>query len=386
MNTQPRIVAAALGFAQREFADVLRAFKAALPWQLQRHGALPELKNPLSEARIAEITGMTARNVQRWWRSDLDSSFTDAPRSGRKHILSAADLAVVVAETGKRHRGTRTIKKILATTGTNVDHVTIWRQLHADGLKPWHRRREPFSSVAIETVRVQFVDYNWSWVMRNWRLVAPSDEFYIHVISRLNSKTDIVWARDRADIEDLLRAPEVKFSSCIGFYLCFTQKRMVWSVKRSGESWTGDYFRNTVIKKTLVPFLRDPANCAGHVTATCVLHDNAPGWKAYATQALLDEEKIDHFPSRGDGRYAPYSPFFNPCEMLGSYIQTETEKLLVAGPASDRFKVAALEVALMTVLRANEYNQSLFTRLLTTLPRTMRMVRMSEGKPVHYHG
>ena len=47
---------------------------------------------------------------------------------------------------------------------------------------------------------------------------------------------------------------------CIGVFLCFTAKRMVWVVKENGQSWDGDYFRGTILIDNVMLFLKNPEN------------------------------------------------------------------------------------------------------------------------------
>lgn len=381
-----KLIAAVMGVAAREFGEVIRTFKASLPRHLRDVGALPELKNPLDIPRAAELSGMSIRSVKRYWNSDIHGDFSDAPRSGRKRMLSDDVEKLVMVETHKRLRGTRTVSKMMRAGGTPVSHMTIWRLWRSRGLRPWKRRREPYSSAEVELARVAFLEYNWQWALRNWRMLVPSDEFYLHAVRRPNGQNDIVWSRTREEVEEMLRAPQIAYHAVVGVFLCFTSKRMAWHIKDDGESWSGDTFREIIIPKVVRPLLEQKADIEGHVTSSCLLHDNAPGWRANATQAMLRDERFDSFPSSGEGRYPPYSPFFNPCEMLGAYIQNQVEARLMAGPAEAKLKTPAVRAALLFVLRANEYNSDMFVRLLRTFPHSLRLAKASDGKPIRYSG
>ncbi len=77
---------------------------------------------------------------------------------------------------------------------------------------------------------------------------------------------------------------------------------------------------------------------------------------------------------------------FNPAEWVGSYVQRQSEMLLQAGPACDRYKLSALRVAIVTVLTRIGRDAPMFTRLLRTYPASFRVARKSGGRPIRYHG
>ena len=92
-------------------------------------------------------------------------------------------------------------------------------------------------------------------------LVAPSDEFFIYQDRRPNYKNDIIWALNIEDIPDEVKTRQIsKHTKCIGVFLCFTAKRLMWVTKEAGQSWTGDYFRDNVLSKEVIPFLKDRRN------------------------------------------------------------------------------------------------------------------------------
>jgi len=56
------------------------------------------------------------------------------------------------------------------------------------------------------------------------------------------------------------------------------------------------------------------------VEDTLFLNDNAPCYKAKATHALLDTEKIDHLDFYKFGRHPGNSPDLNSAENLGAIV------------------------------------------------------------------
>ena len=62
--------------------------------------------------------------------------------------------------------------------------------------------------------------------------VAPSDEFYIYVIRKPNHQNDRIWAKNIEDISVDERYRElVQDAKCIGIFLMFTAKKLLWVLK-----------------------------------------------------------------------------------------------------------------------------------------------------------
>jgi hypothetical protein len=71
----------------------------------------------------------------------------------------------------------------------------------------------------------------------------------------------------------------------------FTARKMLWVLKEQGESWNGQYFRETILKENVIPFLRNPENVIDN-EKIIFLHDKASCMKANATQYLLEDEGV----------------------------------------------------------------------------------------------
>ena len=164
-----------------------------------------------------------------------------------------------------------------------------------------------------------------------------------------------------------------KHTKCIGVFLCFTAKRLMWVTKEAGQSWTGDYFRDNVLSKEVIPFLKDRRNVLS-VKETTFLHDRAPCMKALATQALLRANKIDFF---GNDEWPGASPDLNPCEHLGSVLKKRVEENIQS-------QHQPLEIALDEELKRLEYDTELFSALLRSFPARLRAVVEAGGGNTKY--
>ncbi|CAF3578300.1 unnamed protein product [Rotaria sp. Silwood1] len=70
----------------------------------------------------------------------------------------------------------------------------------------------------------------------------------------------------------------VKHQACIGVFVMFTCKGLLWVIKDKGESWTGQYFRDIILTQNVFPFLKNEENVIDPDEVIFV-HDKAPCMK-----------------------------------------------------------------------------------------------------------
>ena len=205
-----------------------------------------------------------------------------------------------------------------------------------------------------------------------------SDEFYVYLNRKPNCRNDIVWATTTEEIADHERYRlTVKHPQCIGIYVCFSVRRMIWVIKEQGESWNGEYFRNTILQQHVLPFLANPLNVLD-VDQTTFLHDKAPCFKALATQQLLRDHNIDFF---GNQEWPGNSPDLNPCENFGSIIKDTVEARL---HRERNLTMEGLRNTLNNVLRSLENDTNLFEHLLRSFPDRLAAVIAARGGHTSY--
>ena len=71
----------------------------------------------------------------------------------------------------------------------------------------------------------------------------------------------------------------------------FTRKRLLWTIKDKGKSWTGQYFRDIVLIQNVIPFLKNEENVIDPDEVIFV-HDKAPCMRANKTQHLLKDNNV----------------------------------------------------------------------------------------------
>ncbi|CAF2638851.1 unnamed protein product [Rotaria sp. Silwood2] len=81
----------------------------------------------------------------------------------------------------------------------------------------------------------------------------------------------------------------VQDGRCIGVFIMFTAKKLLWVLKEHEQSWDGAYFRGIILQQHVSPFLLDPINVLD-TNKVVFLHDKAPCMKANATQRLVEDE------------------------------------------------------------------------------------------------
>ncbi|CAF2847665.1 unnamed protein product [Rotaria sp. Silwood2] len=124
---------------------------------------------------------------------------------------------------------------------------TINNYHHRERLKPFYLIPQPLKSETHISDRLWLCDWFKDWIKEDFLHLAPFDEFFVWVVRRPNYQHDRILARSVEDIEDNERYREMmKRQSCIGIFIMFTAKKLLWMIKHKGESWTGQYFHDTI--------------------------------------------------------------------------------------------------------------------------------------------
>jgi hypothetical protein len=113
-------------------------------------------------------------------------------------------------------------KEIAEKHGEYVTPRTINNYRHREGLKPFHVIPKPLKTETHISDRLWLYDWLKDWTKEDCLHLAPSDEFYVWTVRRLNYQNDRIWARSIEDIEEDERYREMvrhhkhalEFSSC----------------------------------------------------------------------------------------------------------------------------------------------------------------------------
>lgn len=326
---------------------------------------------------VAERIGRSEEFVKLNWNRDPYQSAMDTKNIGKSgEALNHHEKRIIRKSSGKQRKSCRNLSAQIASGrgDEGPSHMTVYRYRKSIDLKPFHVIKKTYKNSEQRENRLWFCDFLRHWDASDFVHVACSDEFFIWTCRRPNFQNDRIWAtsvqeiEEREHIRDMVAHPE-----CVGLFLCFTAKKLMWVIKEDGHSWNGEYFRS-ILSENVFPFLRDEENVVDPSQVT-FLHDKAPCFKASATQQLLRSEGIDFFDAT---QWPGNSPDLNPCENIGAIIKDKVEAKLHRMTAGLPIR-RQLDNALHAVLREMEYERDLFEKLLRSVPDRLAAVKAARG-------
>lgn len=329
----------------------------------------------ISRSWVAKFLNRSEDFVKRNWNKDPFDCEMDSAPPQVKTALSLESQEIITSGLAKERKSIRGLQKeIERVRGKKKSTTTIHRFLHSIGAQAFHQTPAPRISEKNKEDRLWFCDFLKNWDEDDFLFLAPSDEFFVYEDRRPNFQNDRIWAQNINDIPEELKLREKsKHPSCVGIFLMFTAKRLMWVIKDKGQSWDGTYFRDVVLVQHVIPFLKNPGNVL-NVNETTFLHDRAPCMKAFATQNLLKANQIDFF---GNSEWPGASPDLNACEHMGSIVKDRVEKRIHMSREN-------LRTALDHVLKELEFDTDLFISLLRSYPERMNAVRKAGGGHTSY--
>lgn len=310
---------------------------------------------------------------------DCESDFSDC---GRPSSLSQESKEIIAESTGRAKKSLRGLaNEIESKRGKKKSLTAIRRELISTGNKPFHVIGKPRVTEQQKEDRMWFCETFLSeWGADDFMHLAPSDEFFVYTVRKPNHKNDIIWARSIDEIDEDIRYRKlIKFPECVGIFVCFTAKRMMWILKEHGQSWNGTYFRK-MLSENVVPFLKNPENVLS-VRDVTFLHDKAPCFKALETQNLLRRSKIDFF---ANDEWPGASPDLNATEHLGAIIKKRVEERMLLHASDEQLKPEILRTELLIVLQELRNDEDLFQTLLLSYPNRIRAVVAANGGNTNY--
>ncbi|CAF1388175.1 unnamed protein product [Rotaria sp. Silwood1] len=155
----------------------------------------------------------------------------------------------------------------------------------------------------------------------------------------------------------------------------FTAKKLLWVLKEHGQSWDGAYFRDTILRQQVIPFLRDSSNVLD-TNEVIFLHDKAPCMKANATQHLLEDENVNFW---GNSIWPGNSPDMNPAENIGAIIKDKVEQLMANEDRRSRYNYDTLKTNLENTLKDLENDTDLFIDLLCSMRKRFDALKAADG-------
>ena len=257
-----------------------------------------------SFADIAREVGCDRRTVARWAHRH---SLHDNPRSGRKPLLSSAQLDFMVKQmSGKKHYGTRKMTEEFHRLGFRISRRTTQRATHRADLRGFVMQRRPLLTPAMVKKRLKFAKDH---LQQDLRQVVFSDEKSYNGFFVQNRHNDIVYARSSS---------EVPFARTFK-YPPFQKAVLFMSRKKVSRPffYTGKLTSSLYIQALKASGLADTPKAFVQHGNVLLFHDGDSAHTAKATQAFLAEKGIevvhpDAWPAN--------SPDLNPIENLQSWL------------------------------------------------------------------
>jgi len=331
---------------------------------------------------ISDKVHRSIRFVAEWWEKSYDQCYADYSNVGAKLKLSQASQDIIVKASGQQGKSCSVLAREIAERQKEyVTPRTINNYRLREGLKPFHVIPRPLKLETHISDRLWLCDWLKDWTEEDFLHLAPADEFFVWLIRRPNYQNDRIWAKSIDDIAEDERYREmVKNQTCIGIFVMFTAKRLLWVIKDKGESWTGQYFRDIILTENVFPFLKNKKNVIDPDEVIFV-HDKAPCMRANQTQHLFQDNDIKFW---GNDIWPGNSPDLNAAEHIGSIIKNEVEKKMLSETERSRYLEETLKMHVSDVLTNMETDTDLFETLLFSYPSRLRAVKNANGRHTDY--
>ena len=331
---------------------------------------------------IANFLKRSERWISATWKKNPYEVEMKKEHIGKAGVLSQESKEILKEMIGKEKKSLRQMASELESVRDKPrNHMTIMRHLRSIGAKPYHEIPKPRLSELNREDRLSFCELLRDWDANDFMHLAPSDEFFIYADRRPNYQNDRIWALSLDDIEGEIRFREKsKHSVCIGVFICFTAKTMMWVTKEKGQSWDGTYFREQILVKHVIPFLKNENNVLS-VDEVTFLQDKAPCFKAIATQQLLKSNNIDFF---DNSQWPGSSPDLNATENLGAILKKHVEDRILKIPSMERNSVETLKTIISEELIKIKEEPEIFANLLKSYTARLDAVRKNHGGHTDY--
>ena len=336
----------------------------------------------ISRSWVASFLKRSELFVTRNWRNNPYDALTEEDEEEQRALSQESKEIIREFLLRPKKQSVRTmVAHVQKKRHKKRSYGTIYNFLKEEKAKAFHMISKPWITELNVANRLDFCEFLRDWDENDFLFLAPSDEFFVYADRKPNSQNDRIWAYSLEDISDEHRIrKKTKFPKCVGIFLCFTARKMMWVLKEQGESWDGPYFRQKILLDTVIPFLQDPENVLS-VAETTFLHDIVPCMRAVATQQLLRSNQIDFF---DNSQWPGASPDLNVAENMGAILKDRTEEALSQRPSADRLKESVLFEVLNDVLSDLEYDTELFEALLKSYPAHIKAVKEAFGGHTEY--
>ncbi|CEF71090.1 Hypothetical protein SRAE_X000041700 [Strongyloides ratti] len=298
--------------------------------------------------------------------------FTDFSNRGRPSILTQDSREIIQQSLQKQNKSCRELsKEILIKNNISISKDTINRFL---------KKNNKASKVVDNSLNTQINKEDIlflamqvkSFNNNNFMQFVFSDEFFIYILKETKNKSERICINEINDIDTSKKLKLVqKNSICIGIFLMFTGKRLMWMITENDQKWDGDFFRNVILLENVIPFLNN-SNNVFNKNEIVFVHDRSSWMKANATQYFLKNHNINFW---GNDTWPEDSPDLNPAKTFREILKNKMELLINKGEKFCQNSIEDLKIRLKKVLKELEYDQILFQNLLLSMSELFRQIR-----------
>ena len=347
-----------------------------------RGRAVGMLEAGLSQKKVAQQMGVAVRTVRRWWTQfQATGDLKKGKSTGRPPVLRRIQKIVIAKSVGKKRQSLRKLSTKFKAMGLKGCKTTIHSYMRKKlGMKAYKIQKVPKLTEKHIFDRKLFCNRVNNWSIEDWKQVIFSDESPFELFPSPNKQNDRIWSLERESVCPV-EVPKFGPSVMVWGAMSFSGLSELHIVPQ-GQSVTGEYYREEILKETLFPRLNKQC-INGSKFATKLVpdmyriifqQDGARAHTALATQNLLSE-RLPHFWTKD--MWPANSPDLSPIENLWA-ILGEGIKAMRNPPST----IAGLEKALKDAWK--KIPTETLQNLIISMPDRVMAVRKAKGKyPVY---
>jgi len=244
---------------------------------------------------------------------------------------------VISKSIGKKRQSTRKLAKRLTKAGYAISQTSVCKHLKTVvGAKAYKPRKEPKLTEKQRKARLKFARDRKGWTIEDWKCVLWSDESPFHIFHLPNSKNDIIWARNKDDIEP---TPVIKHPPGLMVWGMMSHQALSeLHIIPPGQMVNARYYVDEILAKTCLDAINRESATGDILTRRMVetpskaifMQDGAPSHTSNLAQSWCSEN-IAHFWKKE--AWPGNSPDLNPIKNLWAILQVNVDEL---APSTNR--------------------------------------------------
>ena len=344
-----------------------------------RHQAVGMILGGKSSREVAKALEVNQSSVVRWFQKhNSGEDLSDRKRSGRPTVMSKISKMVVSKSLTKKRQSTRKLAERLTRHGHAMSHTTVHNYLTQKlGVRSFKRCKIPKLTEEHVRKRLRFCRERLNWTVEDWKKIIWSDESPYLLYPDGNSKNDVIWAREKQEVEPI---EKMKFSPKVMIWgamtaTCLSELHIV----PQNTTINAQYYQENILEENLLPMINRVVSTGPITQRKCpkiksemtFMQDGARCHTAATSLQWLQDHQINFW---GKEEWPPISPDLNPIENLWSILEEKMK--------SEKNQPQNID-QLEKLLKRSWINISLETleNLVSSMPNRVKDVYNSRG---HY--